>query len=274
MKRDGALRVVDGGAVVTDVADGIVGTNLTAVAASGVVSSATVKVTHPAFGDDAFSNVMLGDTMVPNPRATPPTTIADGAASFTVMVGAFIDPPMGPAVATAGTPISITFDGRSRISSWGAGSAAVTFKDATADNLTVPPGASGALARINRGGMNVHLNAVRNSVGNGANLYQSVIRLTNNGVVSGTVDVTVYDGADGVMVGEFTSPMIHAGTTIQWLAADIETAAGIATDEIALYDIRIEGAITGYAQHLNWNSVDNLFSDLSGFRRGELQGQP
>ena len=274
MKRDNALRVTDDGAIVTAATDGVVGTNLTPVPANGVVSSATVKVTHPAFGDDAFSNVMLGDTMVPNPRATPPTTIKDGAADFTVSVGDFIAPPLPAAAATAGTPIAITFDGTSRISSWGAGNAAVTFKDAAADALTVPPGASGALARINRGGMNVHLNAVRNSVGNGADLYQSVIRLTNNGVVSGRVDVTVYDGADGIMVGEFTSDMIPAGTTLQWLASDIEAAAGISAREIALYDIRIEGAITGYAQHLNWNSVDNLFSDLSGFRRGELQGQP
>ena len=68
IKRDDALRV----AVTGDTA--IAGTNLIAVAGSEVVSSATVKVTHPAFGDDAFSNVMLGDTMVPNPRATPPTT--------------------------------------------------------------------------------------------------------------------------------------------------------------------------------------------------------
>ena len=74
-----------------------------------------VKVTHPAFGDDAFSNVMLGDTMVPNPRATPPTTIKDGAADFSVLVGAFITPPAPAAAATAGTPIAITFDGRSRI---------------------------------------------------------------------------------------------------------------------------------------------------------------
>ena len=137
-------------------------------------------------------------------------------------MGDFIAPPAPAAAATAGTPIAITFDGRSRISSWGAGNAAVTFKDTAADGLTVPPGASGALARINRGGMNVHLNAVRNSVGNGADLYQSVIRLTNNGVVSGRVDVTVYDGADGIMVGEFTSDMIPAGTTLQWLASDIE----------------------------------------------------
>ncbi len=95
----------------------------------------------------------------------------------------------------------LTFDGSTRISAWGGGTATVTFKDTAADALTVPPGATGRLAGISRGGLNVHLNDLRNSYGNGADLYQSVIRIVNNGAVSGSVEVTVYDTSDGSMVG-------------------------------------------------------------------------
>ncbi len=55
----------------------------------------------------------------------------------------------------------------------------------------------------------------------------------------------------------------------------IEDAANIdVSDDPVLYTVKIEGAIAGYVQHLNWNSVDNLFSDLSGFRNGQLTGAP
>ena len=113
---------------------------------------------------------------------------------------------------------------------------------------------------------------MRNTAGNGADLYQSVLRITNSGIVPGTVDVTIYDSADGEMLGEFTSGNIPPGTMIQWTAAQLEAVAGITHhDEVVLYIVTIDGAITGYVQHLNWNSVDNLFSDLSGFRQGGTQ---
>ena len=210
--------------------------------------------------------------------STDPTdaVVEDGVAEFKVPVANFSDPVRPPAQPYA-IPIKINFDGRNPISSWGAGTASVDFDDAEpAGNQSygLPNSAQGALARISRGGLNVHLNGVRNSYGNGSDLYQSVIRVTNNGVVPGTIDVTVYDSADGDMVGEFTSGTIYPGTMIQWTAAQVEGVLGHTPTGIALYNIVLDGAITGYVQHLNWNAVDNLFSDLSGFRRGELQGQP
>ena len=62
--------------------------------------------------------------------------------------------------------------------------------------------------------------------------------------------------------------------TFSGTVAQIESVLGHTPDKIALYNVRIQGPITGYVQHLNWNSVDNLFSDLSGFRSGALTSSP
>ena len=269
----------------------------TVVMASAIVEGAAVAVSHPAFADDAFYGVSLTLPGTPaDPDATPAVpagdpevvvvkgsstdedeaVVEDGVAEFEVPVAKFAVPVRPPAQPMS-IPIKIHFDGKNRISSWGAGTASAAFMDAEspgAQTYGLPPGAEGALARVSRGGLNVHLNGVRNSYGNGSDLYQSVVRITNNGVVPGTIDVTVYDSADGEMLGEFTSPVIYPGTMIQWTAAQVEAVLGHTPDGIVLYNIVLDGAITGYVQHLNWNSVDNLFSDLSGFRRGELQGQP
>ena len=273
LKRDTAMEVLDNAAEPTP------------LAASSVVEAAIVKATHPAFADDAFSSItatLAGtpeDTVAGTPAVPPtvltvkktsttpndPNVIKDGVATFNVPVANFSNPVAPPGRAYA-IPIMINFDGRNRISSWGAGSASVEFDDAEAagtQTYGLPNGAQGSLAAITRGGLNVHLNGVRNSYGNGADLYQSVIRVTNNGVVPGTIDVTVYDSADGDMVGEFTSGTISPGTMIQWTAAQIEGVLGHTPTDIVLYNIVLDGAITGYVQHLNWNAVDNLFSDLS-----------
>ena len=256
-----------------------------------VVSGASVSVSHGAFADDAFYGVSMdadGPTATDGTGADPAMVVLgsstnpdadvveDGKASFMIETDDFVDGPLPPTSTERGIPINIHFDGRTRISSWAPGSATITFNDARNSlEYSVPPGAEGALARISRGGLSVHLNGVRNSAGNGADLYQSVIRITNNGVVPGSVDVSVYDSSDGEMVGEFTSSTIAAGTMIQWTSAMLEDAANIdVSEDPVLYTVRIEGAIAGYVQHLNWNSVDNLFSDLSGFRNGQLTGAP
>ena len=258
---------------------------LAPLAVESVVRTASISVSHGAFADDAFYGVSIdpdgaGDkaAMVVLGSSTNPDAdvVEDGKASFMIEAADFIDGPLPPTSTERGRAINIHFDGRTRISSWAPGSATITFGDARNSlEYSVPPGAEGALARISRGGLSVHLNGVRNSAGNGSDLYQSVIRITNNGVVPGSVDVQVYDSSDGDMVGEFTSSTIGAGTMIQWTSAMIEDAANIdVSEDPVLYTVKIEGAIAGYVQHLNWNSVDNLFSDLSGFRNGQLTGQP
>ena len=62
----------------------------------------------------------------------------------------------------------------------------------------------------------------------------------------------------------FTCKPIEANSSIQISMPTIETALGITA--AGQYQLGIAGAIDGYAQHVVFNSVDNLFVDLSGFR--------
>ncbi len=249
-------------------------TGLIAFPVAEAVASSGISVHHTALNDDALSSVSLGPKggTDPKKRTSIPAssededavTVKDGAASFSLKL-AELDAELD------GTHnIMIHFDGKSRISSAGAGRVAVTFVAPATSTYGLPDGATGALASIERGGLNVHLNSVRNSYGNGADQYTSVVRIANNGAVDGSIDLTVFDSATGTMLGQFASPVIPARTTVQWTAAQVEGLLGFTPDKVMLYDVRIEGAITGYVQHLNWNQIEGLFSDLSGFRNGQL----
>jgi hypothetical protein len=131
-------------------------------------------------------------------------------------------------------------------------------------NLTAVPGASGTLAALTRGGFSTQINTVQSSAGNGSTIFQSLIRLVNNGTVAGPVSILVRDDADGSSYGTYTTATIAPNASLQVSVPTIETALGITAK--GQYQLGLSGPIDGYAQHVQFNSVDNHFVDLSGFR--------
>ena len=249
--------------------------DLVAFGLADAVMSATIIVRHDAFDDDAFHGVSLGakgeidleerDVVLASSEDEDDPVIDEGSARFTV-----------PVATLAGMhDIMLHFDGENTISSAGSGRAHLVFNAPFVSNYGKPKDGSGTLASIGSGGLEVQLNAVRSSSGNGSDLYRSVIRVNNSGPVSGPIDVTIWDSSDAGEVWTWTSPMVPAGQMVQWTAAQLEEVVGVdVSDDPVLYTVDLEGPVIGYAQHLNWNAVDNLFSDLSGFRNGPLNVNP
>ena len=231
------------------------------VSVSELIESADIMVDHGVLTDDAFHRVYLGEPSATNRTYGPSrgVPIEDGAATFTVRHDIFTSADQHD--------IYVTFDGETAISSWDAGTASVSFMD-RGRGLLVPPGAEGALAPVSRGGLSTQLNMAQSTYGDGATRYQSFVRIANNGVTEGFVTVHIYNSATGERLGQWESPDIPAGGSIQVSAAQLENHLGYTPTGPDQYDLRIEGGINGYVQHVMWNSVDGLFSDLSGFRVG------
>lgn len=162
--------------------------------------------------------------------------------------------------------ITVNFDGTTAISNWSAGTVTLAFTSSGTANKVANAIASqtGALAGLTRGGFSTQINTAQSSAGTGATLFQSLVRITNNGSVAGSVNITVRDDADGSVYGTYTTESIEANSSIQVSMPTIESALGITA--AGQYQLGISGAIDGYAQHVMFNSVDNLFVDLSGFR--------
>ena len=241
------------------------------VTAAQLINGGEIMVEHGVLGDDAFTKVCIGDP-VPSNRVCAPSrshTIEDGVATFSLMNNALVpNAPVSSAVPGSNPhELYVAFDGRTAISSWAAGSASVMFTD-RGRGLLVPEGGEGPLALISRGGLNTELNMAQSSAGDGGTRYQSWVRIHNNGVSAGSVTITVMDAETGDRLGSWDSGDIPAGGAIQVSAADLEDHLGHNPASGDQYNLVVEGGINGYVQHVMWNAVDGLFSDLSGFRAG------
>jgi len=159
------------------------------------------------------------------------------------------------------------YDGTTAIAAAAAGTVAVTFV-ANAGN-TAPVGGSGTTTSVVRGGFSAEINTFQSSAGNGSSLFQSFLRIHNNGNASGAATITVRDDShdDGSVLGSFDTEEIVAGGTLQLSAAAIEEGAGI-TEPAGQYTISVTGPLVGYVQHVMFNNANNAFSDLSSFRNG------
>ena len=241
----------------------------TAVSAASLIENADITLSHGVFSDDAFMRVQLGAMRAPS-RTVP---IEGDSATFEVGVNSLASTEGANAIlgiaAQTVHDVKVYFNGDDAIASWGAGEATVSFNDDDAsDALSVPAGATGSLAAFTRGGLNAYINMAQSSYGDGATRYQSWIRIANNGVSDGDVTVQVYDSATGDRLGHWPSGIIPAGGSIQVSVAALEDHIGLTPTSADQYDIRIDGDINGYVQHVMWNTVDGLFSDLSSFRAG------
>jgi len=236
----------------------VVDHSFTAFASAGTnrstyVSDMEFAVTHGVLSDAATTAVVLS-------KASGSVIASTRASSF---VGSTVSFDIGAADVGTSFDITVNFDGTTAISAWGAGTLDLVFS-AGSVNAQAPAGASGTLAALARGGFSTEFNTMQSSEGTGATFYQSLIRVTNNGTSAGTVTLAVRDDADGSLYGNYTTASIGVGSSLQISMPTVETALGITA--AGQYRISLSGSISGYAQHVMFNSVNNTFVDLSGFR--------
>lgn len=231
----------------------VVGIDLsTKVLEADLAASAEFTITHGVLTDAATTSVEIVSDAAPTQSAVP-SVFNGNVASFNIdgmnVVNKF--------------DVEVNFDGTTAISAWSAGTLDVTFSPGTSTESAIPS-ASGSMAALSRGGFSTELNTLQSSAGNGATLFQSFVRVVNNGAVAGTAILSVRDDSDGSLYGHFTTATIEPNATVQVGMPAIEADLGITG--AGQYKIGISGSIAGYAQHVMFNSVNNTFVDLSGFR--------
>lgn len=242
-------------------ASGVTGTDLSTALTTDTELAAAMEitVTHGVLSDAATDAITVTGSATGGSFAT--TVIASAfngnVASFNFTAGSIL----------GSFDVNVVFDGSTAISDWTAGTVAVAYTAGTL-NLTAVSGDSGSLAALSRNGFSTEINTAQNTFGDGATLFQSFIRIANNGTVAGTVSIVVRDDADGSSYGTYTSATIAPDSSLQIGMSTIESALSITPAAAGQYYLNISGPIQGYAQHIMFNSVDNFFVDLSGFRNG------
>ena len=242
---------------------GAVGTDLsnTFASAASITGAAEVKVTHSALTDPALKSISILGLITPLVATS--GQFVSGTVSFQV-----------PGNSLANTFISVTFDGTTGITA-SSGTASATVTPTTGPNGIVATKAAftGNLAAFTRGGLSVELNSMFPTAGAGSTLYRSVLRIANTSSIDGTATLTVKNDMTGAAIGSYTT-LITSGSTKQISSADIEAAITTAAATGATYKVTVSGSFNGYVQHLLWNSVTGIFTDLSGFRNGALTVDP
>ena len=231
--------------------------------AASISGTAEVKVAHPALTD--LPGLLSVSVVTPNASATTksPGTYVSGTASFQIA-----------AASLNNSIVTVTFDGTSPIAA-AAGTATVTVTPTTSAGVITRAVAafSGNLATYTRGGLSVELNSLFNTSGAGSTLYRSLLRVANTSTIDGVATIAVKNDLTGASIGSYTTT-ITAGATKQISSADIESSITTALAVGAPYKVTVTGTFNGYVQHLLWNSVTGLFTDLSGFRNGSLTVDP
>jgi hypothetical protein len=225
----------------------------------------SLQVNSTIFSDDALARTELVFNNVVAATASP-----------TVFTGGFVT--FGNIAATnlQTFAVNVVFNGTAAIDNASAGTYALTFAAQAGSGLTgniiAPPVLSGSSAAFTRGGLNIDINSIQPSVGQGARTYTSILRVVNtSSTAAGTVTIVLRNNESGVVLGTYTSPSIPAGGSAQLTAANLEAGAGITPTATVLYKASISGAIQGYVQHVNWNQDAGFFTDLSG-RRNSTNG--
>lgn len=94
--------------------------------------------------------------------------------------------------------------------------------------------------------------------------YPSKIVVTNAGKAAAPAQLGVFEASTGVRLGTYISPLIPAGGQLAVDMRTVERAAGVSPGAtIYHYNIRLEGAFTGYLQHLVENAAAGIVSDMT-----------
>jgi len=260
---------LDLGSVALSAGTGVVGTDLaTALTGSftNIVSALELTVEHGVLTDVATTNLVLtpGAGAVSATQTFVPTTTAGNTASFDVDVSG--SSPLGS------YDIVVNFDNSDAISAWPAGTLTASYSVGDAVNLSAIADSTGGLAALSRAGMSAAVNTAQSSTGAGTT-FNSLVRIVNNGTVSGTAVIVVTNDADGSILGTYTTATIEPGATLQVDIPTIEAGASITPDG-GQYGLAVSGAFTGYIQHLMFNTATESLVDLSGFRLGTGTNNP
>ena len=237
---------------------GVGATLTTTQSANLLVSNYEVRLTHAVLSDTAplsTSSAIQYNSGAANVARTAGQFVA-GVVTFTINA---------PTAGTVTTTLSVNFNGTQPIAAAVAGTTLVTAT-ATAANLAGYAAITGTAAAITRSGMNAYVNYVQPST----NAFGSFIRVTNSGGNAGNVTLSVRNAATAAVLGTYTSASIAAGGTIQISAAVLESQAvpAITPATGVPYDVTITGSISGFVQHIGFNSANGAASDLSALRQG------
>jgi hypothetical protein len=262
----GAVTLSAGTALSTDLSDPVGGAiGDLGASFTNLVTSLNLNVTHGVLTDVATTNLVLtpsGGVAGANTTFVP-TTTSGNTASFTIAVGTT---PLGS------YDIVVNFDNSDPISAWPTGTLDATYSVGASINLAAIGATSGGLASLTRSGMQAQVNTAQSSTGAGTT-FNSLVRIVNNGSVSGTATIIVLDDADGSTLGTYTTGTIAPGATLQVDIPTIEAGAGITPDG-GQYGLSVSGAFTGYIQHLMFNTATQSLVDLSGFRNSGADNNP
>ncbi len=162
----------------------------------------------------------------------------------------FIEPTFGdgPRPTSYAVSISATMKGNFQHVYW-------RPNDGTLANLTTcSSGVATDSMRLN----NVHTSLVTSG-------YPSLVSVSNTGATPQRAALAIFDARDGARLGTYTTDPIPAGAQVQLAVPTIEMAAGLTPEKTELYhyNIEIEGAFSGYLQHIVINQKSGALTDMT-----------
>jgi hypothetical protein len=92
---------------------------------------------------------------------------------------------------------------------------------------------------------------------------QSFLRLTNTGSSAGTVSITLNSATSGVPYGQWTSPIIAAGSEQQYPITRLESDLGIGANKPSYYTASMTTLMSVGFQHALWRPADGTLTNLS-----------
>lgn len=94
--------------------------------------------------------------------------------------------------------------------------------------------------------------------------FPSSVVVVNTGSVASAFTLGIYDARDGTKRGTYTTPSIAANGRVVIAVTTMESAAGIApAEDMFHYNLRAEGAFSGFLQHLVDNKVAGVITDMT-----------
>jgi hypothetical protein len=93
--------------------------------------------------------------------------------------------------------------------------------------------------------------------------FPSTVVITNTGAASAPVTLGIYDAATGTKLGTATTPSVAAYGHLSLSSTELEAAAQITPTAAQKYVVRVEGAFTGFLQHLVANTNTGAVSDVT-----------
>jgi hypothetical protein len=97
---------------------------------------------------------------------------------------------------------------------------------------------------------------------------QSFLRFFNTGTTSGTVNVALANSTTGASLGNWTSPVIPAGASKQFLINVVDSVVPTSTTKPQFYATTLQSQISGFFQHVLWRPADGTLTNLSTCEAG------